>query len=71
MAAEVRWPRIGYRTTRWATAFPVGMYATCSFVTRDVLEVRGVADFARAWVWVAFAVWLCVALGFARRVLAG
>jgi hypothetical protein len=47
------------------------MYAACSFVVGDVLEVRGITDFARAWVWVAFAVWPIVALGFARRVLPG
>jgi tellurite resistance protein TehA-like permease len=45
---------------RWATVFPVGMYAASSFDVGQVAGVPGVTDFARVWVWVAFALWLLV-----------
>jgi tellurite resistance protein TehA-like permease len=66
VAAEVRWPRPGYTSARWATAFPVGMYAACSFLTGAALEAGGIADFARVWVWVALAVWAVTAAGLIR-----
>ena len=67
VAAELRWPRPGYRPSRWATVFPVGMYAACSFVTARALGAGGIADFARIWTWIALAVWCLAAIGLARR----
>ena len=68
VAAELRWPRPGYTSARWATAFPVGMYAASSFLTGAALGVGGITDFARVWVWVALAVWALVAVGLIRLV---
>jgi hypothetical protein len=70
VAAEARWPRPGYDASRWATAFPVGMYAACSFATGTAAGLGAVTDFARVWVWVALAVWGLTALGLIRRLRA-
>jgi hypothetical protein len=61
-AAAVVWLR--YDVRRWATVFPLGMFASCSFVIGDAVGADGIRHFARAWSWVAFAVWL-VTLGAA------
>ena len=69
VAAELRWPRPRYRPARWATVFPVGMYAACSFVTGRALGLGGLTDFARLWTWIALAVWCLAVLGIARRAM--
>jgi tellurite resistance protein TehA-like permease len=66
VAAELRWPRRGYSPARWATAFPVGMYAACSFVTGTALGLGGITAFARVWVWIALIIWCSVVLGALR-----
>jgi Voltage-dependent anion channel len=58
LATEVIYPRLEYAARRWSTAFPVGMYAACSFVVGTVTHTHAITDFAEVWVWVAFAVWL-------------
>lgn len=52
--------RLGYDVRRWATVFPVGMYAACSFDAGHAAQVSGLNVFARVWVWLAFALWLLV-----------
>jgi tellurite resistance protein TehA-like permease len=69
VAAEVGWRRREGRAGGWAAVFPVGMYAAASFVTGAALGP--VRDFARAWVWVALAVWALTALAALRRVARG
>ena len=49
---ELMRPRPHYDVRRWATAFPLGMFASCSFA----VDAAGITRFARIWVWVAFAV---------------
>ncbi len=61
--SELRWPRVRYRGQRWATVFPLGMYATCSFAVSSAARVGGIVDFARVWVWVAVAGWVLIAAG--------
>jgi hypothetical protein len=46
---------------RWSTVFPLGMYAVCSFAAGRAAGVGGLVDFARVWIWVAFAAWLAAA----------
>ncbi len=58
LVTEVIYPRIGYAARRWSTAFPVGMYAACSFVVGTVTHTHAITNFAEVWVWAAFAVWL-------------
>jgi hypothetical protein len=58
--AELARPRPGYDVRRWATVFPVGMYAVCSGLGGSAAHASAMTDFARIWVWVALAVWLVV-----------
>jgi tellurite resistance protein TehA-like permease len=67
VAGELRGPRRGFDLRRWATVFPVGMYAACSFVVAHVDSVGSIATFARVWAWVGLAVWLLAFAGAARR----
>jgi tellurite resistance protein TehA-like permease len=60
VATEALRPRLGYDVRRWATVFPVGMYAACSFVVGAAAGVALITDFARVWVWVAVALWAVV-----------
>jgi hypothetical protein len=59
IAGEVLAPRRGFDPRRWSTVFPVGMYAAMSHAV-------GVTAFARAWTWVAVAVWAVVAVASLR-----
>ena len=59
-------PRLRHDLNRWATVFPVGMYAACSFAVGAVTHAGAITDFARVWVWVAVAVWLVVGAGTVR-----
>ncbi len=54
VTAEVVRPRLGYDVHRWATVFPLGMYAACSFATGQVTGITGITEFGRVWTWVAF-----------------
>jgi voltage-gated anion channel len=65
--AELRWPRWSYDTRRWATAFPVGMYAACSFPAGTGARVPAITDFARVWVWAGVAVWVLVFAAMLHR----
>jgi tellurite resistance protein TehA-like permease len=62
-------PRFRYHVLRWATVFPVGMYAACSFAVGQVTGIGGITDFARIWTPIAVAVTLIVLIGLTRRVL--
>lgn len=64
-------PRLGYHVLRWATVFPVGMYAACSFAVGQVTGIGGITDFARIWTPIAVAVTLIVLIGLTRRALRG
>ncbi len=67
VTAEVLRPRPGYDVRRWATVFPLGMYAACSFGTGQVTGITGITDFGRWWTWVAFAASLLALGGLFRR----
>lgn len=69
IVAELIARRGGYDVRRWATVFPVAMYATCSFVVAGADHVAGIDDFARGWVWVGFAVWVVVGLATLAHVV--
>lgn len=68
VVAELAARRPSYHLQRWATVFPLGMYAACSFVVGGVAGVRGIVDFADVWTWVAFAAWLASFAAMTRRV---
>ncbi len=62
--AEVRWRRVAYDVRRWATVFPLGMYAAMSDSAGRVGRAHGLVVFGRAWAWVALAGWVAVAVGW-------
>jgi tellurite resistance protein TehA-like permease len=62
-------PRLAYHVLRWATVFPVGMYAACSFAVGQVTGIGEITDFARIWTPVAVAVTLIVLIGLTHRAL--
>ena len=67
VTGEVVRPRLSYDVRRWATVFPLGMYAACSFATGEVTGITGMTGFGRAWTWVAFAASLLALGGLLRR----
>jgi tellurite resistance protein TehA-like permease len=67
IAAEALRPRLSYDVRRWATVFPLGMYAACSFALGQVTGITGITVFARVWTWVAVTVSVVVFAGLVRR----
>jgi tellurite resistance protein TehA-like permease len=67
VAAEVARPRLGYHALRWATVFPLGMYAAMSFLTGTVEGIGAFREIGRWLVWIAFAAWCLAAVGLLRR----
>ena len=67
VTGEVLRPRLSYDVGRWATVFPLGMYAACSFATGQVTGITGIADFGHVWTWIAFSVSLLVLTGLFRH----
>lgn len=68
VACEIACLRLRYHPQRWATVFPLGMYAAMSLVTGEVERIGAIVDLGRVLVWIAFASWCLAALGLARRV---
>ena len=67
LLAEVLRPRLRYDVRRWATVFPFGMYAACSFVVGLVAHAGAITSFAQVWTWLALAVWVVVFVAMLRR----
>jgi hypothetical protein len=67
LAAELIRPRPGLGLPRWATAFPLGMYAACSFATATLLHNQAIKDFATVWTWVAVAATAALLIGLLRH----
>jgi Voltage-dependent anion channel len=70
IVGEARWPRWRYDVCRWATVFPLGMYAVMSFAAGAATGSAWLVSFGRAWAWVALAAWAATTLGAARAVRA-
>ncbi|NMO49969.1 hypothetical protein HH310_02000 [Actinoplanes sp. TBRC 11911] len=68
IVVEILRPRPNLDLRRWATAFPIGMYAACSFTVGAVAGIGGIVEFARVWTWVAFAFTLVLLVGLAQRI---
>jgi len=68
LAGELRHPRLGALGRRWATVFPLGMYAAMSFAVARVADLPALHAFALAWTAVATVVWaVVVAAAVSRR----
>jgi tellurite resistance protein TehA-like permease len=66
--SEIVRPRLGYDVRRWATVFPFGMYAACSFTVGQVAGVTGIIRFGQVGTWVAFAFALFVLAGLLNHI---
>lgn len=69
LCAEIIRPRLSYDIRRWATVFPLGMYAACSFDAGLAAHAPGLLEFARVWLWIGFAAWVAVFSATIGRVL--
>ena len=67
VTGEILRPRPGYDVHRWATVFPLGMYAACSFTTGQVTGTTGITGFGQVCTWVAFTASLLALGGLFRR----
>ena len=67
LAFELMRPRPRYDIRRWATAFPLAMFASCSFAVGAAIDAAEITRFARIWVWVAFALWVVLFAAMGRR----
>lgn len=67
VGGELLRPRLRFSALRWATVFPVGMYAASSFTVGAAGGHGWMTSFADVWVWVAVAVWAVVAAGTVVR----
>ena len=54
VTGEILRPRLHYDIRRWATVFPLGVYAACSFTTGQVTGITGITGFGHVSTWVAF-----------------
>jgi tellurite resistance protein TehA-like permease len=68
IVAEVSWRRPGYDVHRWATVFPLGMYAAMTAAVGRLVGTPLQITLGHGLAWVAFAVWTATALGFVRHV---
>jgi tellurite resistance protein TehA-like permease len=67
IVCEVAKPRLTYDVRRWATVFPLGMYAACSYAAGQVTGITGITSFGQVWTWVALAAFLVALAGMVRR----
>ena len=67
VTGEIIRPRLTYDVRRWATVFPLGMYAACSFATGQVTGIAGIADLGHVWTWIAFTASLLALAGLFRH----
>ncbi len=67
LIGELHKPRPHYDAHRWATVFPFGMYAVCSYATSGVVGIAPLHTFAQTWTWIALAAWAATLLGLLMR----
>ena len=68
LVCEAVRPRLKYDLRRWATVFPLGMYAACSFTVGQVAGISGISRFGQLETWVAVAATLAVLAGLVRQI---
>ncbi|MFC9386745.1 tellurite resistance/C4-dicarboxylate transporter family protein [Streptomyces venezuelae] len=66
LGGEIVRPRPGYDLLRWATVFPLGMTAVAALSTSAATGVGWLDSLGRVLLWIAVAVCLLTAYGFAR-----
>jgi hypothetical protein len=70
LAAEVRWLRLRFHVKRWATVFPLAMYAAATVALAHTVHVREIA-LARVVFWASVAVACATAAGAANTAARG
>jgi len=69
VGGELAYPRLQYHPSRWATSFPVAMYAASTFVAATALGAPWMNRyFAAWWVWVGLVVWVLTLTGLLRQI---
>jgi tellurite resistance protein TehA-like permease len=68
LGCEAVRPRLKYDLRRWATVFPLGMYAACSFTVGQVAGISGISRFGQLETWVAVAATVAVLAGLVRQI---
>lgn len=69
VGGELAYPRLQYHPSRWATSFPVAMYAASTFVAATALGAPWMNRYFSAWwVWVGLVVWVLTLTGLLRRI---
>ncbi|WP_446666762.1 tellurite resistance/C4-dicarboxylate transporter family protein [Flexivirga sp. B27] len=64
----IRHVPLGYDSALWSMVFPLGMYAVASVHLGEVEELPWVEHIGRVELWLAFAIWCVVFVGFLRRI---
>jgi tellurite resistance protein TehA-like permease len=67
LVCEAVRPRLQYDLRRWATVFPLAMYAACSFTVGQVAGISGISRFGQVETWVAVAATVAVLAGLIRQ----
>lgn len=67
LAGELLEPRLSYHSNRWATVFPLGMYAVCSYATSQAVGLAALRTLAQAFTWIALVAWALAWLGLIRQ----
>jgi tellurite resistance protein TehA-like permease len=70
VACELRAPRTSYHVGRFATVFPLGMYAVAGFVVGAADGIGAIEAFASVWTWLAFGAWVAVVGALVTRTVA-
>lgn len=65
----LRHVRLTYATEYWSMAFPVGMYAACTFALSGLVDLELLAVLARWLTYVAISLWLIVFAGLLRHLV--
>lgn len=63
----VRRMSLAYDVSLWSVVFPLGMYAVASMHLGQVEELPWVEHIGRVELWLAFAIWCVVSVGFVRH----
>jgi tellurite resistance protein TehA-like permease len=66
IVSEIARPRLAYDVRRWATVFPLGMYAACSFTVGRVAGIPGIVRFGQVETWVALGATVLALAGLTR-----
>ncbi len=63
VVCEILQPRLHYDVRRWATVFPLGMYAVASIALGRLRGLGWMVTFGHVFTWIALAVWALTLVG--------